>query len=162
MKPIRIEEGKSHMATSMTAAPAKMQAPQVDNENLPALLSRLGDDVMELVDTKLSLLKVEVREEANTFIHGGVVMAIGGVIATVGFVLVNVAVALGVATLFTNSTLSPAAQYALGFVITGAIYLVLGSIIAMAMKSRLARQSVVPPRTVAELKKDTQWLKNEH
>lgn len=149
------------MATSMAAAPAKIPVPHVDNENLPALLSRLGDDVMELVDTKISLLKVEVREEANTFIHGGVVMAIGGVIATVGFVLLNVAAALAVSTLFANTNFSPAAQYALGFVITGAIYLVLGSIIAVAMKSRLARQSVVPPRTVAELRKDTQWLKKE-
>src|SRR6266446_4247778 len=144
------------MATSMATAPAKVPTSRVDNESLPALFSRLGDDVMELFDTKLSLLKVEVREEANTFIHGGVVMAIGGVIATVGFVLVNVAAALGVATLFANSNLTPAAQYALGFVITGAVYLVLGSIVALAMKSRLARQSVVPPRTVAELRKDTQ------
>ena len=149
------------MATGIAAAPAKIHASQVDSENLPALFSRLGDDVMELVDTKLSLLKVEVREEANTFIRGGVVMAIGGVIATVGFVLVNIAVALGVATLFASGNLSPAAQYALGFVIMGALYLVLGSIIALAMKSRLARQRVVLPRTVAALRKDTQWLKNE-
>ena len=149
------------MATGIAAAPAKAHASQVDSENLPALFSRLGDDVMELVDTKLSLLKVEVKEEAKTFIRGGVVMAIGGVIATVGFVLVNIAAALAVATLFASSTLSPAAQYALGFVTTGALYLVLGSIIALAMKSRLARQSVVPPRTVAELRKDTQWLKKE-
>ncbi len=149
------------MATTTAAAPVRIPALQADNENLPALFSRLGDDVMELVDTKLSLLRVEVKEEANTFIHAGVGMAIGGVIATVGFVLVNVAAALGVATLFANSNLTPAAQYALGFVVTGAIYLVLGSIIALAMKSRLARQSVVPPRTVAELRKDTQWLKKE-
>jgi len=149
------------MATSMAAAPAKIPASQVDNENLPALLSRLGDDVMELVDTKLSLLKVEIKEEANTFIHGGVIMTIGGVIATVGFVLLNVAAALGVATLFANSNLSLAAQYALGFVITGTLYLVLGIIITLAMKSRLARQSVVPPTTVAELRKDTRWLKKE-
>ena len=149
------------MATSMAAAPAKVPASHVDTENLPALFSRLGDDVMELVDTKLSLLKVEVKEEANTFIHGGVVMAIGGVIATVGFILVNIAAALGLATLFASSNLTTAAQYALGFVITGAIYLVLGSIIALAMKARLARQSLVPTRTVAELRKDTQWLKKE-
>jgi len=149
------------MATSIAAAPAKIPVSQVETENLPALFTRLGDDVMALVDTKLSLLKVEVREEANTFIHGGVVIAIGGVVATVGFVLVNVAAALGVASLFAGSNFTPAAQYALGFVITGAVYLVLGSIIALAMKSRLAQKSLVPPRTVAELRKDTQWLKNE-
>ncbi|MDQ2854821.1 MAG: phage holin family protein, partial [Acidobacteriota bacterium] len=95
------------------------------------------------------------------FIRGGVLIAIGGVIATIGFVLVNVAVALGVATLFAASNFTPAAQYALGFVITGAFYLLVGGIIVLAMKARLARQSVVPPRTVEELRKDTQWLKKE-
>src|SRR6266850_2243753 len=107
------------MATSIAAAPAKVPASPVETENLPSLISRLGDDVMELVDAKINLLKVEVKEEANTFIHGGVIIAVGGVIATVGFALVNVAVALGVSTLFANSTLSPAAQYAVGFVLTG-------------------------------------------
>jgi len=145
----------------MAASPAKVETQRVDNENLPALISRLGDDVMELVDTKISLLKVEVKEEANTFIHGGVMIAIGGVIATVGFVLVNVAVSLGVSTLFATSNLTPAVQYALGFVITGAIYLVLGSIIVLTMKARLAQQNLVPPRTAEELRKDTQWLKKE-
>jgi len=149
------------MATSMAAAPAKVPASTVETENLPALIGRLGDDVMGLVDAKINLLKVEVKEEANTFLRGGVIIAIGGVIATVGFALVNVAVALGVATLFANSNLSPAAQYALGFVLTGAIYLVLGGIIVTAMKSRLARQKLVPPRTVEEIRKDAVWLKKE-
>ncbi|MCU1268674.1 MAG: hypothetical protein JWM21_4992 [Acidobacteria bacterium] len=149
------------MATRMAAAPARVPASPIDTENLPQLMSRLGDDVMALVDTKISLLKVEVKEEANTFIRGGVLIAMGGVIATIGFALANVAVALGVATLFATTNLSPAAQYALGFAITGAIYLVLGGIIVLAMKARLARQSVVPPRTVEELRKDTQWLKKE-
>lgn len=149
------------MATSMAAAPARVPASPVDTEQLPALISRLGDDVMELVDTKISLLKVEVKEEANAFIHGGVMIAIGGVIATVGFALVNVAVALAVATLFANTSLSPAAQYALGFVLTGALYLVVGTIVVMVMKSRLAQQKLVPPRTVEEIRKDAQWLKKE-
>jgi uncharacterized membrane protein YqjE len=145
----------------MAAAPARVSASPVDSENLPHLISRLGDDVMALVDSKISLLKVEVKEEANTFIRGGVLIAIGAVIATVGFVLVNVAIALGVATLFAASNFTPAAQYALGFVITGGVYLVLGGIIVLAMKARLARQRLMPPMTVEELRKDTQWLKKE-
>ncbi len=149
------------MATSMAASPARVPVAPIEGENLPHLISRLGDDVMQLVDTKISLLKVEIKEEANTFVNGGVLIAIGGVIATVGFVLVNIALALGIATLFSESNLTPVAQYALGFVITGAVYLVLGGVIVAAMKARLARQSVVPPRTVEELRKDTQWLKKE-
>jgi len=146
------------MATSMGVAPATTP-PQT--ENLPDLVGRLGDDVMELVDAKINLFKVEVKEEANSFLRTAVMIAIGGVIATVGFALVNVAVALGVATLFANSNLSTGAQYALGFVLTGAIYLVLGGIIVAAMKSRLEKQKLAPPRTVEEIRKDALWLKKE-
>jgi len=135
--------------------------PPPETEHLPTLIGRLGDDVMQLVDTKINLLKVELKEEANTVLTSGVMIAVGGVIATIGFALVNVAVALGVATLFANLDLSPAAKYGLGFVLTGLVYLVLGGIIVLAMKSRLSKQKLVPARTVEEIRKDARWLKKE-
>jgi hypothetical protein len=40
-------------------------------------------------------------------------------------------------------------------------YLIVGGILIALMKGRLAKQQLVPERTVAELRKDKQWLKNE-
>ena len=139
-------------------APARNADVQGDIESLPALFGRLGDDVVELLDTKLSLLKVEVKEDADAYIRGGVLIGIGGVIAAVGFALFNVAIAFGVSTLFANTNLSQPAKYALGFVITGAVYLVIGAIIVVMMKNRLAKHNPVPNRSVDELRKDKQWL----
>jgi len=116
---------------------------------------------MRLVDSQLTLLKVEIREEAKTFLSGGVTIAVGGMVALIGFALANVAIAFGVSTLFAQSNLSQPAQFALGFLITGVFYLVIGAIVVMAVKSRLAKVDLVPDRTVAELRKDKQWLKNE-
>lgn len=149
------------MASSQTAVAVRESSAQAETENLPALISRLGDDVMQLFDTKINLLKVEVKEETNAVLRGGIVIAVGGVIAAIGFALLNVAVALGVSTFFAGSNLSQAAKYGLGFVITGLVYLVLGSIIAMAMKARLEKINLVPNRTVAELRKDKEWLTKE-
>src|SRR5687767_383600 len=118
--------------------------PRGELENIPGLLSRLGEDVTELLDTKLSLLKVEVKEDVQTYVRGGVMIGVGAVIAAVGFALLNVAVAFGVSTLFEQAQLSQPARYALGFVITGGAYLLIGGIIVLAMKSRLARQDIVP------------------
>ncbi len=143
---------------STAAAPAT--APQADIESLPALFGRLGDDVMTLLDTKLSLLKVEVKEDADAYIRGGVMIGVGGVIAAVGFALLNVAIAFGVATLL-PADMSQPARYALGFVIVGAVYLIVGGIIVLAMKNRLAKRDLVPNRSVEELRKDKQWLKKE-
>ncbi len=132
-----------------------------ETENLPALLSRLGDDVMQLFNSQLKLFKVEIKEEANAYARGAIMIGLGAAIAVIGFALLNVAVAFGVSTLFAQTNLSQPASYALGFVITGVFYLLLGAIIVLAIKSRLAKQALVPNRTVEELRKDKLWLKNE-
>ena len=130
-------------------------------ESLPTLVGRLGDDVMELFKSQLELFKVEIKEEANAYARAITMIAVGAVIATVGFALLNVAIAFAVSTLFAQANFSQPASYALGFVVTGAFYVLIGGIIVLLMKNRLAKQDLVPQRTVAELRKDKQWLKNE-
>jgi uncharacterized membrane protein YqjE len=132
-----------------------------DNESLPNLLSRLGDDVMQLVNSQFALFKVEIKEEASAYARNAAMIGFGAVVATIGFALLNVAIAFGVSTLFARANFSQPASYALGFVVTGLFYLLVGGIVVLAMKNRLAKQELVPPMTVQELRKDKQWLKSE-
>ncbi len=136
-------------------------ATRTDTESLPTLFSRLGDDVMDLFNSQLALFKVEIKEEASAYARGVTMIAVGAVIAVVGFALLNVAIAFAVSTLFAQANFSQPASFALGFVVTGAFYLLVGGILVLLMKNRLAKQDLVPQRTVAELRKDKQWLKNE-
>ena len=145
----------------MTTRRDEMHLANRDTENLPSLVSRLGDDVMRLVQSQLALLKVELRQEAKAFFTGGAMMAAGAMVALVGFALANVALAFGVSTLFSQSNLSVPAQLALGFLITGVFYVFVGATVLMVVKNRLAKLDLVPDRTVEELRKDKQWLKNE-
>ena len=141
-------------------APAKTAEPQTDIEGLPALFGRLSDGVTTLLDTKLSLLKVEIKEDVNAYVRNAVKILIGGIIAAVGFAILNVAVAFFISTLLPDS-LDPFIRIALGFVITGALYLVIGGIFIITAKNRLAKQDMVPNRSVNELRKDKEWLKKE-
>ena len=133
----------------------------IEGESLTHLLSRLGEDVMQLLDSKITLLKVEMREETRAFLTSGAIIGVGAIIASIGFALLNVAVAFAVSTLFARMGFSAPAQFALGFVLTGLFYVVIGLILVMAMKNRLAKVDLVPDRFVEELRKDRQWLKNE-
>jgi uncharacterized membrane protein YqjE len=143
------------------AAPARAQTQDgTEMAELPTKFSRLGDDVMQLFDAKLGLLKIELKEEAGIYTHFGVMLAIGGALAAIGFALVNVAIAFFVARLFFMS-FTPPISYALGFIVTGALYLVVGAILVVVMKNRLASHSAAPQRSMDELRKDKQWLKNE-
>jgi len=132
-----------------------------ENESIPNLLSRLGDDVMQLVNSQFALFKVEMKEEASAYARNAVMIAFGGAVATIGFALLNVAIAFAVSTLFARANFSQPASYALGFVVTGVFYLLVGGIVVLVTKSRLAKQRLVPPMTVQELRKDKQWLKSE-
>ena len=150
-------------ASAVRVKSTTVVSPETDksDESLPSLFSRLGDDVMQLFDTKMSLLKVEIKEEANEYVRDGAMIAVGGIIAAIGFALLNVALAFGISTLFANADLSQPAKYAIGFVSAGVLYLIIGGILVMTMKNRLSKQSLVPDRTIQELRKDKQWLKNE-
>jgi uncharacterized membrane protein YqjE len=147
------------MATPGTAMNKRVEGPEV--ENLPVLLTRLGDDVMQLFDTKVSLLKVEVQEEVNAFLRAGIVIAMAAMVALIGFALASVALAFGISTQLANTNLTTPARYGLSFVSVGLVYLIGGTITALVMKGRLSRQSLLPNRSVNELRKDKEWLKKE-
>jgi uncharacterized membrane protein YqjE len=148
------------MATPGTAINRRSGQP-TEMENLPVLLTRLGDDVTQLFDTKMSLLKVEVKEDVNAFLQAGIGIAVAAMIALIGFALASVAAALGISILLENTNLSQAGRHGLGFLIMGAAYLLIGTIVALVMKGRLSKQSLVPNRTVDEFRKDKAWLKKE-
>jgi uncharacterized membrane protein YqjE len=149
-----------------TGVPATIE-PQTELENLPTLFSRLGDDVMRLVDTKLSLVKVELKEDASFYARNGAYTAVGAMVALIGFALVNVAVAFFIANAFGSNAANAVAQkfgptsYGLGFLITGVVYMVIGGIVVLVMKKKLADYNPVPTKTLDEIRKDKQWLKNE-
>jgi uncharacterized membrane protein YqjE len=144
-------------------APARAEQPQppatTEIDRLPAMFGRLGDDVMTMLDAKLGLIKIELKEEASVYTRTVALIAVGGVLAAIGFALANIAVAFFISKLF--ASLGTPLSYALGFLITGALYLIVGGLIVLAMKKRLAAHDPAPTRSLEELRKDKQWLKND-
>lgn len=130
-------------------------------DTLPSLFTRLADQVTELFDAKLSLLRVELKEEIAVYLRNTAMIVAGGVIALIGFALLNVAIAFLISMLFESAHISQTARYALGFVITAALYLVAGVVVIVKAKNRIAKQGIVPPRTATELERDKEWLKQQ-
>ena len=130
------------------------------NESLPSLFARLTDELTQLFDAKLELLKAELKQEISAYAVGAVLFLIGIVVATIGFALLNVAIAFLISMLFDGTHWSPAARYGLGFIITALLYLVMGAITIVVAKNRLAKGRVAP-KSVAELRRDKEFLKQE-
>jgi len=139
----------------------KREAVDTTNErDLPSLVERLFDDITALLDQKLTLLKVEVKEDLDAYMRGGIVLVAGAVTALLGLALANVALAFAISTFFTNADLSQPAKYALGFLIAGLIYIIGGAAVVLVVKSRLAARGIVPRRTVTELERDKEWIES--
>src|SRR4030095_1652572 len=137
-------------------APAERAA-----ETLPSLFTRLSDQITQLFDAKLALLRAELKEELNTYLRGVIMIVAGAVVAVIGFALLNVAIAFLISMVFDSVNMSQPARYALGFIITAALYLVAGAIVIVKAKNRIAKQGIVPPRTAKELERDKQWLQKQ-
>jgi uncharacterized membrane protein YqjE len=130
------------------------------NETLPSLFSRLANELTQLFDAKLELLKAELKEEISAYAVGAGLIVVGAVVGTVGFALLNVAIAFLISMLFDATHWSPAARYGLGFIITALLYLVIGAIIIIIAKNRLAKQRVAP-KSATELRRDREFLKEQ-
>lgn len=96
------------------ATEAHLRHPEPAGADLTALLARLGDDVVTLIDSKLGLLKLDVEAEVRRYEHAAlarVAWAAVGVIA-VAFVATGLAfvVAWGL-----PSSLDPRLAHALAF-----------------------------------------------
>jgi uncharacterized membrane protein YqjE len=131
------------------------------DQSLTTLFSRLTDDLTGFVDARLQLLKTELKEEASSYAGGASLILGGAVIGIIGFALLNAGIAFLVSTLFNSADLSQAVRYGLGFVITALLYLVIGTIVIVVAKSRLAKQKMIPKRSALELKRDARWLQEE-
>ena len=134
---------------------------QTPDHSLTTLFSRLTDDLTELFDAKLELLKMELKEEMTSFANGASLIVGGAVVGVIGFAFLNIGIAFFVSMLFGNADLSPAVRYGLGFIITALLYLVIGAIIILVAKRRLAKQQIIPKRSALELKRDKQWLQEQ-
>jgi uncharacterized membrane protein YqjE len=134
---------------------------EAPDQSLTTLFSRLTDDLTELFDAKLELLKTELKEEMSSYAAGASLIVGGAVVGVIGFALLNVGIAFFVSILFHSADLSPAVRYGLGFIITALLYLVIGTTIILVAKRRLAKQRIIPERSALELKRDKQWLQEE-
>ena len=130
------------------------------SDSLPALVGRLGEDLTHLVDSKLSLLKIEIRDDLHSYLRGAVHVVAAGVVAAVGFGLVSIGVTLFAATLLVKSaSLSWPTAQATGFVVVGLLFLGGGAIVARLAIARLTDIDATPERSIQELERDRKWLR---
>ena len=134
------------------------RAEAVAADDLPALVARLGDDMVTLLDSKLSLLRVEIKEDIAAYLRASSLLAVSAVVALIGCALVAMTIALLIASLFESAAMAQPIQYAIGTGIAG-VLLIAGGLLAVRRTIRgFRRIEPLLEKSVGDLQKDKQWL----
>jgi uncharacterized membrane protein YqjE len=115
------------------------------------LLHRLVGEIKVMLDQRVTLLRLELKEQMATAARDVMLVALGGAAALLGLVLLVLALAVWIGELL--GTLAG------GLAIVGGVIMLIGVGLALYAVSELRRQRLVP-KTREELRRDAQWMKN--
>jgi uncharacterized membrane protein YqjE len=108
-----------------------------DAESLPAQVGQLSEDAIKLLEEHLRLFKVEMKEELSAYLRDGLILGLGGLVATVGFALLSSRLPKG----------------------TGAVYMLLGGATVLLMTKRISKRGLIPREIAEEIREDRRWLR---
>jgi uncharacterized membrane protein YqjE len=117
------------------------------------LVERLLSDVGALLDQKLTLLTIELKNEGAVVVRHLLVALVGAVFATLGLLQLSIAAALWI-----GAALGSVPG---GYGIIGLVFVLGGGSLLAAMRGRLETQHLLPRKTLQEFRRDAQWIKDE-
>lgn len=111
-----------------------------------SLMTHVTSDLAYLVQTEFRLARAEMGETIAAASNAGVYLAIGGVVALSGFI----ALLFDIASWITVAGL----PYEWSLLIVAVVALAIGGILAMAGVNRMRASSLVPKRTLEQMRQD--------
>jgi uncharacterized membrane protein YqjE len=124
-----------------------------DEPALGDLFRQLAQDSATLVRQEMTLAKAELKNNVRSVARDAAMVAVGGVLALVGVIVLIAFLVVAVGDALDN--------YWLGALIVGVLFLLVGGLLAMSNLKKLKQEEVAPTRTLETLKEDKQWLQSE-
>ena len=117
------------------------------------LFRQLAQDSATLVRQEMTLAKAELKSNVKSVARDAAMVAVGGILALVGVVVLIAFLVVAVGDMLDN--------YWLGALVVGVLFLLVGGLLAMSSLKKLKHEEVAPTRTLETLKEDKQWLQSE-
>lgn len=128
-----------------------------NGKNVTTLLTEMKQEIQAFVQTRLTMLKVELQEKVRILKTAAPLAAIGALLLLTAFLLFTLAlVALVYVALPDNSY-----RWFLAFVAVAVLWTILGGAAAYLAKRELELKGLLPKRTVEVLKEDKLWIQSE-
>lgn len=125
------------------------------------LLRELRDEATTLLKQQVTLAKVELKE--NVFRLGGHVaqIAVGGLVAFAGAIVLFVGLGYLISMLLIRAGLEPENAQWLGLVIIGALVITAGAVLLAKARKALANDPLSPRKSIETLRTDQQWAQEK-
>jgi uncharacterized membrane protein YqjE len=117
------------------------------------LVSRLTNQTGVLIRQEISLAKVELRETGTSLARDSAKVGVGVVVAWTGLLALTGALIVGLAQLLNN--------YWLAALIVGAVYVLVGWMLARGAMADMRRDGLAPKETIESLRDDAEWAKEQ-
>jgi predicted RND superfamily exporter protein len=124
---------------------------------LAATLNEAKNEFKDFVETRIAMLRSEMREKGRQVKAAAPLSILGALFAVTAWFLLTAAI---VAVLMVAFQGSPYASF-LALLIVGVAYAVIGGAALWMGYGRLTKESLLPERTINVLKEDKVWLENE-
>lgn len=118
------------------------------------LFKQVTTDTSELVRQEVALAKVEMRQALATLARDGARVGIGLGLALMGGLALTAFLIAGLGRLLDD-------RYWLAALIIGAVFLLVGSVLARNALGDIKRRGVTPEQTAESLRQDAAWAKRE-
>ncbi len=119
------------------------------------MIRRLTADLGTMISLKIDLLKAELRESVTGYLKDGIMLGAAAVLGVFAAVFLNLTLLFLIAWLLPFST---EVNLLLGALTVALLYAIGAGIIVMMVRKHLAERTIVPERSVDEMKRDKQWL----
>ncbi len=125
--------------------------------SVAGVLAEIKDEVKDFVQTRIEMLKSEMKDKLSSWKTAIPLIAVGLVFAVTAWFVLTAALISIIAEAFYPSRFA----YFFSFVIVGVVYLLVGVISATFAIRELRQHGVMPERTVRVLKQDQVWIQTE-
>ena len=125
--------------------------------SLAGVVSELKEETKSFVETRLAMLRSEMKDKLDALKTMLPTIVIGAVLCGTAWLLLTGALVAAVWIAFANNVYGAA----LALAIVGVAYLLFGGIAVLYAWRGLSDMGLVPKRTMRVLKDDSVWIRNE-
>jgi hypothetical protein len=128
-----------------------------EGQGIASVLHEIKEEAGQFVQTRVSLLKTEMRDKLPSLKTAGTLAAAGGLLLLTAYFLLTVALVVIIAAGLKNSEF----RWFFALLAVGVFWAVLGGVAIAMARREIAQKGLMPKRTIAVLKGDKMWLRKE-